>query len=64
MVAAHAWDLRGARAAGMRTAYVHRPGGDPPTDSDDFDGRFDELGQLVSALTGGQTPAGSRPGGG
>ena len=26
MVAAHAWDLRGARAAGMRTAYLHRPG--------------------------------------
>ncbi|MFB6845032.1 haloacid dehalogenase type II [Streptomyces sp. NPDC056373] len=54
MVAAHAWDLRGARAAGMRTAYVHRPAGDPPTDSDAFDGRFDELGRLADALTGGQ----------
>ncbi|MFI2716155.1 haloacid dehalogenase type II [Streptomyces collinus] len=64
MVAAHAWDLRGARAAGMRTAYVHRPGGDPPTDSDDFDGCFDELGQLVAALTGGQAAADKSAGGG
>ncbi|MFJ4239494.1 haloacid dehalogenase type II [Streptomyces iakyrus] len=55
MVAAHAWDLRGARAAGMRTAYVHRPAGDPPTDSDDFDGRFDGLVDLVDALTGSRT---------
>ncbi len=26
MVAAHAWDLRGAAAVGLRTAYVARPG--------------------------------------
>jgi 2-haloacid dehalogenase len=52
MVAAHAWDLRGAQAAGMRTAYVHRPVGDPPTDRDDFDGRFAGLDELVTALTG------------
>ncbi|MEU9223558.1 haloacid dehalogenase type II [Streptomyces massasporeus] len=58
MVAAHAWDLRGARAAGMRTAYVHRPVGDPPADSDDFDGRFNELGELISALTEGQVASG------
>lgn len=51
MVAAHAWDLRAARAAGMRTAYVGRPGGDPPADSDDFDGRFDGLDDLAAALT-------------
>ncbi|MFF7866716.1 haloacid dehalogenase type II [Streptomyces qaidamensis] len=56
MVAAHAWDLRGAQAAGMRTAYVRRPAGDPPTGSDDFDGRFDGLADLIGALTGGQTP--------
>lgn len=53
MVAAHAWDLRGARAAGMRTAYVHRPAGDPSTRRDHFDGYFDGMGELVTALTGG-----------
>ncbi|MFD7243657.1 haloacid dehalogenase type II [Streptomyces massasporeus] len=58
MVAAHAWDLRGAQAAGMRTAYVHRPAGDPPTDSDDFDGRFGELGELIGALTDSQVASG------
>ncbi|MFF2188900.1 haloacid dehalogenase type II [Streptomyces sp. NPDC058155] len=52
MVAAHAWDLRAAGANGMRTAYVHRPGGDPPTNTDEFDRRFDELDELVTELTG------------
>ncbi|MFC3998067.1 haloacid dehalogenase type II [Nocardiopsis sediminis] len=51
MVAAHAWDLRGAQAVGMRTAYVERPVGDPPTTSDVFDGRFDGLEELAVALT-------------
>ncbi|KIF75082.1 HAD family hydrolase [Streptomyces sp. 150FB] len=51
MVAAHAWDLRGAQASGMRTAYVHRPAGDPPTGSDTFDGQFGGLDELVSALS-------------
>ena len=37
---------------GMRTAYVRRPVGDPPTDSDTFDGRFESLDELVAALTG------------
>lgn len=46
MVAAHAWDLRGARAAGMRTAYVHRPGGDPPAADDRFDLHLDALADL------------------
>ncbi|MET4927458.1 haloacid dehalogenase type II [Streptomyces sp. PSRA5] len=53
MVAAHAWDLRGARASGMRTAHVHRSIGDPPTDSDAFDWHFDGLDDLVAALTAG-----------
>ncbi|MBN6039765.1 haloacid dehalogenase type II [Amycolatopsis sp. 195334CR] len=50
MVAAHAWDLRGAQAAGMRTAYVERPVGDPPAATDAFDGRFGGLDELVNAL--------------
>lgn len=57
MVAAHAWDLRGARARGMRTAYVRRPVGDPPRSSDDFDGQFEGLDELITALTVGQMAA-------
>ncbi|MBB5932236.1 haloacid dehalogenase type II [Streptomyces echinatus] len=53
MVAAHAWDLRGAQARGMRTAYVRRPVGDPPTSADAFDRRFDGLDELAVALTEG-----------
>lgn len=37
LVAAHAWDLRAAAAAGMRTAYVPRSDGDPPGPGDTFD---------------------------
>ncbi|MEN2424194.1 haloacid dehalogenase type II [Streptomyces rimosus] len=51
MVAAHAWDLRGAQAQGMRTAYVRRAVGDPPTSSDNFDWQFSGLSELVSAMT-------------
>jgi 2-haloacid dehalogenase len=51
MVAAHAWDLRGAQAQGMRTAYVQRPGGDPPRESDAFDRHFTSLAELAGALT-------------
>jgi 2-haloacid dehalogenase len=50
MVAAHAWDLRGAQAAGLRAAYVRRPVGDPPVASDTFDGHFDGLAELAAAL--------------
>lgn len=50
MVAAHAWDLRGAQACGMRTAYIGRAVGDPPKDSDTFDGHFDGLEALAVAL--------------
>lgn len=53
MVAAHAWDLRGAQAIGMRTAYVQRPVGDPPRDGDDFDGQFTGLDELYEALAAG-----------
>lgn len=37
MVAAHAWDLRAARAAGMRTAYVPRPDAEAPAPGERFD---------------------------
>ena len=51
MVAAHAWDLRGAQMCGMQTAYVQRPVGDPPTSADAFDWRLNGLDELVTALT-------------
>ncbi|MEV0555624.1 haloacid dehalogenase type II [Streptomyces sp. NPDC050597] len=51
MVAAHAWDLRGAQAVGMRTAYVRRPVGDPPASTDTFNWRSDTLDELVTELT-------------
>lgn len=50
MVAAHAWDLRGAQAIGMRTAYVARPVGDPPAPSDSFDLTATGLDDLASQL--------------
>lgn len=50
MVAAHAWDLRGAQAVGMRTAFVRRPVGDAPLRSDDFDWQVDRLQDLIDAL--------------
>ncbi|WP_328605453.1 haloacid dehalogenase type II [Amycolatopsis sp. NBC_00345] len=50
MVAAHAWDLRGAQGLGLRTAYVARPIGDPPTSSDRFDWHADGLADLADQL--------------
>lgn len=50
MVAAHAWDLRGAQAAGFRTAYVGRPVGDPPGPADRFDLQADGLADLADQL--------------
>ena len=50
MVATHAWDLRGAQAAGMRTAYVERPVGDPPSAMDAFDLNAKSLDDLASSL--------------
>lgn len=50
MVAAHAWDLRGARATGMRTAYVERPVGDPPRATDAFDLHARNLDDLADSL--------------
>lgn len=50
MVAAHAWDLRAAAAAGMRTAYVPRADGDPPGPGDTFDLRAADLLDLHAQL--------------
>ena len=50
MVAAHAWDLRGAQALGLRTAYVARPVGDPPAPSDRFDLHASDLADLADQL--------------
>lgn len=50
MVAAHAWDLRGAQKLGMRTAYVARPVGDPPTSADRFDLYAEGLEDLADRL--------------
>jgi 2-haloacid dehalogenase len=50
MVAAHAWDLRGAQAVGMRTAYVERPVGDRPSATDSCDLRADSLDDLARVL--------------
>lgn len=50
MVAAHAWDLRAAAKAGMRTAYVPRPDGDPPGPDDTFDLRAANLLDLHAQL--------------
>ncbi|MEU8870628.1 haloacid dehalogenase type II [Streptomyces javensis] len=50
MVAAHAWDLRGAQRLGLRTAYVARPVGDPPAPEDRFDLYADDLAGLAGQL--------------
>ena len=52
MVAAHAWDLRGAQAVGLRTAYVERPVVDPPASTDSFDHHAGGLLELLTALVG------------
>ncbi|GGD32855.1 hypothetical protein GCM10010915_11560 [Microbacterium faecale] len=52
LVAAHAWDLRAAAEAGMRTAYVPRPNGDPPMPDDSFDVSAENLGDLHRKLFG------------
>ena len=51
MVATHAWDLRGAQAVGMRTAYVARPVGDPPSKHDSFDLTATSLDDLATMLS-------------
>ncbi|SKC66903.1 HAD-IA family hydrolase [Krasilnikoviella flava] len=53
MVAAHAWDLRAAACAGMRTAYVPRPQGDAPRADDAFDLHAADLADLHARLLAG-----------
>ncbi|MCC3763464.1 haloacid dehalogenase type II [Glycomyces sp. TRM65418] len=50
MVAAHAWDLRGAQAMGLSTAYVRRPIGDAPLAGDAFDFEAESLAGLADVL--------------
>jgi len=50
MVATHSWDLRGAQGVGLRTAYVARPVGDPPSTADHFDFHADGLADLAVQL--------------
>ncbi|MFC5064755.1 haloacid dehalogenase type II [Actinomycetospora atypica] len=50
LVATHAWDLRAARAEGMRTAYLARPTGDPPTPDDAFDHHVTSVDELLAVL--------------
>ena len=51
MVAAHAWDLRAAATHGLRTAFIARPGADPPRADDRFDLHAEDLSALAQALT-------------
>jgi 2-haloacid dehalogenase len=54
MVATHAWDLAGARGAGLRTAYVDRPGERPGKPDEDPGGPWDlhvaDFGELADHL--------------
>ncbi len=51
-VAAHPWDLRAASEHGFRTAYIARPGAEPPAEQDRFDLELDDLSALVEFLAG------------
>ncbi|MGW6361269.1 haloacid dehalogenase type II [Streptomyces sp. NPDC055092] len=61
MVATHAWDLRAAQTLGLRTAYVTRPVGDPPTAADRFDLYADDLADLADQLDKGGPARLGRP---
>ena len=51
MVAAHPWDLRAAAEHGFATAYIGRPGAEPPGADDTFDLHADDLHHLAEQLT-------------
>ncbi len=50
MVAAHPWDLRAAAEHGMATAFIARPGAEPPRPDDDFDLSVADLAELADRL--------------
>jgi 2-haloacid dehalogenase len=50
MVAAHPWDLRAAARHGLRTAYVARPGAEPPGPGDRFDVAVRDLAELAQVF--------------
>jgi 2-haloacid dehalogenase len=56
LVAAHPWDLAGARAAGLRTALVERPleygPGSPPRGDPEADESVADLRELVARMAG------------
>ena len=56
LVAAHPWDLTGARSAGLRTAFVDRPleygSGSPPREDPDADESVADLVELADSLSG------------
>ncbi len=51
MVAAHAWDLAGAHAVGLRTAFIARPGATLYPNVERPDHVVADLGELVTILT-------------
>ena len=54
LVAAHPWDLEGARAAGLRTALLDRPleygPGSPAREDPDADASVADLNELADRL--------------
>ncbi len=52
MLACHPWDLAGAAAVGMRTAYVDRKGGPWPEVFPEPDVRADDMASLAEAVLG------------
>jgi 2-haloacid dehalogenase len=50
MVAAHPWDLRAAAEHGLATAFVARPGSEPPRPDDRFDLEVTDLHDLAERL--------------
>ncbi len=51
MVAAHPWDLRAASEVGLATAFIDRPGAEPPGPDDRFDVMATDLADLAANLT-------------